>query len=813
MNAYKLILAAALAAILTGCAGQPESQECITGITCPEGTKCAAVQAICITNDCGDGIEQGTEACDDGNIEDGDGCAANCQSREVCGDGVLNAAAGELCDDGNTTGGDGCAADCVSVEICGNGVRDVNELCDDGNTVPGDGCSGNCKSTEVCGNSIVDLNEKCDDGGAAGGCNADCQGGTGCGDGAIDRDGGGNALEECDDGNQDNQDDCTNQCNLNVCGDGIEQLTGARIEECDPAVNFGETAACNLDCTDTECGDNKINNVAGEQCDDGTGMNADDRDCTATCVNNVCGDTLVNAMGSRQEDCDDGNTDNADNCPNTCQAKFCGNGIREMSEACDDGGNVDDDGCSSGCLFESCGDGVVNGGEDCDAGSGGVPAESATCNINCTAIDCGDLIVNRTAGEECDDGNAADDGDACRNSCELNVCGDGSKSATELCDDGDTNNTNTCTNSCTTVSCGDGVRQGAEQCDDGNSSELDGCLTTCVYATCGDMFVRTGVEDCDAGVAGNGPTKNCLANCKTNVCGDGFIDQEGTGASQLETCDDRNSDTETGCPYGVATCTACRADCDATLSLTGNTCGDGNPLAGTEVCDDNNTTLESECAYGAAGGMCDVCNATCSALVAQTGPYCGDGNTTNGETCDDSSPTQSCGRCNNACSVQTAAAAAHALIIASDNGGSQIGDGDTLVLRDGVLIVTFEFDKNGMPAGTAGATYVVIDASGTQTATQIRDRLFTAINGVAGFRLTATKVGTVAIDVANQRSSSIGNTTISRTGLGGEFYTPATFTGGAAGDCPMGVACTSDDDCLDLDGNAAVGDCVSGVCD
>src|SRR6185503_4143697 len=252
---------------LAACAGKPDATECATGITCPEGTKCAAAQPICITNNCGDGVQQSTEKCDDGNILDGDGCAANCGSREVCGDFVLNAAAGEVCDDNNTLGGDGCAADCKSIEICGNMIRDVGEACDDGNTVPGDGCSGNCKSAEVCGNGIVDVNEKCDDGDTPGGCNDDCQGGTGCGDGAIDKDGSGNPLEECDDGNTENQDDCTNLCHLNHCGDGLVQTSGTHIEGCDPFPNFGETTACNIDCTVAGCGDHKINNALHEECD------------------------------------------------------------------------------------------------------------------------------------------------------------------------------------------------------------------------------------------------------------------------------------------------------------------------------------------------------------------------------------------------------------------------------------------------------------------------------------------------------------------------------------------------------------------
>ena len=75
---------------LAACARPPDSQECKTGITCPEGTKCAAAQPICITNDCGDGIQQSTEKCDDGNVVDGDGCAKDCLSKEVCGDSVIN---------------------------------------------------------------------------------------------------------------------------------------------------------------------------------------------------------------------------------------------------------------------------------------------------------------------------------------------------------------------------------------------------------------------------------------------------------------------------------------------------------------------------------------------------------------------------------------------------------------------------------------------------------------------------------------------------------------------------------------------------
>jgi len=59
-----------------------------------------------------------------------------------CGNGILDP--GEQCDDGNAVPGDGCSASC-RLEVCGNGIRDAGEQCDDGNTVSGDGCSAACR--------------------------------------------------------------------------------------------------------------------------------------------------------------------------------------------------------------------------------------------------------------------------------------------------------------------------------------------------------------------------------------------------------------------------------------------------------------------------------------------------------------------------------------------------------------------------------------------------------------------------------------------------------------------------------------------
>jgi cysteine-rich repeat protein len=116
--------------------------------------------------ECGDGMLDPGEVCDDGNTSSGDGCSADCLSDETCGNGVLDVAVGEACDDGNTAGGDGCSADCQSDETCGNSILDPGEICDDGNRRGADGCSADCRSDETCGNGVVDriVGESCDDG-------------------------------------------------------------------------------------------------------------------------------------------------------------------------------------------------------------------------------------------------------------------------------------------------------------------------------------------------------------------------------------------------------------------------------------------------------------------------------------------------------------------------------------------------------------------------------------------------------------------------------------------------------------------------
>jgi fibro-slime domain-containing protein len=65
------------------------------------------------TSVCGDGVKTKFEACDDGTNTGGYGkCGPGCTLGPRCGDGVLQADQGEECDDGNLNERDGCSSLC-----------------------------------------------------------------------------------------------------------------------------------------------------------------------------------------------------------------------------------------------------------------------------------------------------------------------------------------------------------------------------------------------------------------------------------------------------------------------------------------------------------------------------------------------------------------------------------------------------------------------------------------------------------------------------------------------------------------------------
>ena len=130
-----------------------------------------------IPAECGNGVIEADESCDDGNQDVGDGCEPDCTLTPVCGNGSVES--GEVCDDGNVVDGDECSADCqVSMlALCGDGTVQGDEQCDDGNLDPTDGCEPDCTFTPgICGDGVINFGEQCDDGNVidGDGCEGDC---------------------------------------------------------------------------------------------------------------------------------------------------------------------------------------------------------------------------------------------------------------------------------------------------------------------------------------------------------------------------------------------------------------------------------------------------------------------------------------------------------------------------------------------------------------------------------------------------------------------------------------------------------------
>ncbi len=480
-------------------------------------------------------IFENGEACDDGNVDSGDGCSNICEIESYCGDGSVDL--GEECDDSNANNGDGCSNTCQNeiIVLCGNGVVSGSEECDDGNVINEDGCSNICEIELYCGDGSVDSGEECDDGNTVSGdgCSNLCKRESVCGNGVKE------IGEYCDDGNRLNGDGCNQYCVI----DFITIITYL------------------------ECGNNKLEE--GEECDDGNLIEGDG--CGSLCYIeksvfvDECGDGIV----SEDEECDDGNKENGDGCSKLClfeeeeiinpsESPICGNRLLDSDEECDDGNTRSDDGCSSICEIESrswyCGDLALQIGEECDDGN---QKNGDGCSNICKAeafLYCGDGILS--GEEECDDGNQAN-GDGCGLSCNKEnifngnyvYCGNGALESEEECDDSNQLNGDGCSNLCLQefgIFCGDGYVQmeNTEECDDANQISGDGCGVICgieTYAYCGDG-IKNASESCDDKnqVSGDGCSNICQEESSNFYCGDKVVNSS-------EACDDGNQVNGDGC--------------------------------------------------------------------------------------------------------------------------------------------------------------------------------------------------------------------------------------------------------------------------
>lgn len=299
-----------------------------------------------------------------------------------CGNGIIELS--EECDDQNTTAGDGCAADCTvelaysctgepstCVTTCGNGTVEIatGERCDDGNTTAGDGCDASCQweylvETEPNDNSTDALaNNHFTDGGMIAGSwsvagDQDIY--------AIDVPAGGYLwVETLDDSGYASCVSTDTQVTI-FDTDGTTQLAyddDDGLSTCSYANPFDDTALANM-----AGGTYYI--LVNDYSNDDTGNYT----LLITVIVPVCGDGVIDGFAG--EVCDDNNTNAGDGCatdctveatywctgePSICMVPACGDGyVNDAAEECDDGNANAGDGCTAACVSEPF---VCNTGE------------------------------------------------------------------------------------------------------------------------------------------------------------------------------------------------------------------------------------------------------------------------------------------------------------------------------------------------------------------------------------------------------------------------------------------------------------------
>ena len=378
------------------------------------------------------------------------------------------------------------------------------------------------------------------------------------------------------------------------------------------------------DCDDPDCSADPLCAVADEVCnnnvDDDEDGNIDcaDSDCDGesggdgTCqfgTETTCDDSFDNDRDS-STDCDDSDCSSDP----SCQTEECGNNEKEGDEVCDgtalsgqtctsrgyvSGSLACESDCTafdeSACVAAACGNDQIEGDELCDGTAlGGQTCEdegfelggTLSCAANCleyvtTSCDTADVCGDGTKGasEQCDDGNT-DNGDGCDSDCKIEAeCGNNEKEPGEICDGTDLDSetcttksfdagTLSCESDCSgfdTSSCT--IADDSDDSDDSDNSgdfddfdfdfdfdDFDNADTNGAgfsevgHCTDGEDNDADGFTDCD--------DYDCSGDASCILCGNGIV-------SGLEECDGLvlNEKTCELLGYNLGGNLACTAEC------------------------------------------------------------------------------------------------------------------------------------------------------------------------------------------------------------------------------------------------------------
>lgn len=308
-------------------------------------------------NECGDGVLEPGEACDDGNTDDGDCCSSSCEfesAGSACDNGIF-------CDGTDTCDGAGSCAD-SSGDPCVGNVGDADFDCSESCNESTDSCTATDPNGSACSDGLFCNGvEQCSNGACGFSSGDPCAGNIG------------DADFDCSESCNETSDQCTNNDPAgSACGSGASSA-------CDAADTCDGSGTCdpNYATAGTSCG----SSTSGV-CDA-----ADTCDGSGTCDPNYAS-TATPCRGS-QGACDiEEFCDGAGTCPTdakstgVCQAA---SGLCDIAEVCD--------GVSNDCPTD---DAIEPAGTVCRAAAG-------VCDIadvcDGTSKDCTDQFV--AAGTEC----------------------------------------------------------------------------------------------------------------------------------------------------------------------------------------------------------------------------------------------------------------------------------------------------------------------------------------------------------------------------------------------------------------------------
>jgi cysteine-rich repeat protein len=359
------------------------------------------------TPECGNGIVEGTEECDDANTQDGDCCAASCQYETGS------------CDDG-----DACTTNdtCDSSGVCvGGGPVDCAPA---GDQCVSGACSCGGGPTCSAGQRCVSGTCVCDATSCPSGC---CSGNTCMVPSPLSCGTGGASCVACD---PTHADTCTNGTCL--CGSGPACGTGQR---CASGACVCDATSCPTGC----CSGNTCMAPSPTSC--GTGgasCVACDPARADTCANGTCSCGSGPACGTGQRCASGACICDATSCPSSCcSGKTC---ITPSPTSCGTGG------ASCVTCDPTRADICTNG--TCSCGVGPACAAGQACVNGTCVVLCGNGALD--PGEQCDDGNTQD-GDCCSATCQFETgsCDDGSTCTTnDTCKGGSCSGTPQPTTSC-----------------------------------------------------------------------------------------------------------------------------------------------------------------------------------------------------------------------------------------------------------------------------------------------------------------------------------------------------------------------------